>query len=303
MASPNCLTAEQAAAIDKIWAGPHNGYDNSGSRIWFPNNKGVTGGVVSFTAPQSSTAQVMAWDHADLGYGTNVAWLYDSAKTAMSYDPTNGIPYETEALLGATPDVTPGADGFAVDDLVDTVVQNFGVPGTNLDLLRNNGGKMMMWQGTTDQLIRWLDSVDYYRLVAVKYGNGTADFGGLQSWFRYYHAPGGFHCSAGTGPGPTDIFGQLVGWVESNTAPDPVPTSGGNVNPNITPPLCPWPTSAFYNGSGATNLASSYHCGGNLDANGFALCQMLRTPYGQETQNKLDYRETGISPAQCPIPQ
>jgi hypothetical protein len=91
--------------------------------------------------------------------------------------------------------------------------------------------------------------------------------------------------------------------VENNKSPDPVPTSGGSVNPNITPPLCPWPTSAIYNGSGPTNLASSYRCGGNLDANIPALCQVLRTPYGQENQNQLNYAEAGISPAQCPIPQ
>ena len=51
---------------------------------------------------------------------------------------------------------------------------------------------MMMWQGTGDQLIH--DSVDFYRPVATRYGNGTADFAGLQPWFRYY-APGGFQWS------------------------------------------------------------------------------------------------------------
>jgi hypothetical protein len=238
--------------------------------------------------------------------------LYESDQAVATRNPASGISYANEALQGATgqpfgqPATQPSGllpSGVGADDLTDTIVQDFGVTGLDLDLFKQHGGKMMMWQGTADQLIRYYDSVDFYRLVATRYGNGTADFAGLQSWFRYYHAPGGFHCSAGTGPAPTNIFAQLVGWVEQNASPDPVPTSGGNVNPTITPPLCPWPQSAYYNGSGATNLASSYHCAGNLDANTTAVCQMLRTPYRQETSNVLDYAESGISPSQCPAPQ
>ena len=324
-ASPNCLTTQQAAAVDKIWAGPHN---SSGNRIWYPANKGVTGGVVSFTTPggfAGSTLQVMSWDHASTTIDLNL--LYDSVQAVALYNATTGIAYETEALLGSTPDVTTGADGVAVNDLVDSIVPHFGVDEVNLDLVKNNGGKIMMWQGTADQLIRWYDSVDYYRLVATHYGGGTADFAVLWPWFRYYHAPGAFHCAAGVGPAPTDIFNQLVGWVENNAAPDPVPTSSGTFStcsaagvpdascPSgqptelqstptpFTPPLCPWPTSAVYNGSGPGNVASSFHCAGNLDANNYSLCQMLRTPTGEETSNALDYAEAGISPRQCPVPQ
>ena len=324
-ASPNCLTTQQAAAVDKIWAGPHN---SSGNRIWYPANKGVTGGVVSFTTPggfAGSTLQVMSWDHASTTIDLNL--LYDSVQAVALYNPTTGIAYETEALLGSTPDATTGADGVAVNDLVDSIVPHFGVDEVNLDLVKNNGGKIMMWQGTADQLIRWYDSVDYYRLVATHYGGGTADFAVLWPWFRYYHAPGAFHCAAGVGPAPTDIFNQLVGWVENNAAPDPVPTSSGTFStcsaagvpdascPSgqptelqstptpFTPPLCPWPTSAVYNGSGPGNVASSFHCAGNLDANNYSLCQMLRTPTGEETSNALDYAEAGISPRQCPVPQ
>jgi hypothetical protein len=56
-----------------------------------------------------------------------------------------------------------------------------------------------------------------------------------------------------------------------------------------------------YNGSGPGNVASSFHCAGNLDANNQSLCQMLRTPTGEETSNALDYGEAGISPQQCPV--
>lgn len=316
MASPNCLTTQQAAAMDKIWAGPHNGSSNNGNRIWYPQNKGYLG--ASFTTP--GDAQGISADFGSTTINNNL--LYESDQAVAAHNPTAGISYPNEALQGATgnPFGQPASDGLlpvgvGVDDLWDTVVQDFGVVGVNLDLLKQHGGKMMLWEGTADD-VPYYQSMDYYRQIAVRYGNGTADFAGLQPWFRYYHAPGVPHCALTTGNGPAPntgdsatpgtLFGNLVGWVENNTSPDPVPTgpsvgaTGGNSNPNITPPLCPWPQSAYYNGSGAKNLASSYHCAGNLDANTTALCQMLRTPYRRETSNVLDYAENGISPSQCP---
>jgi hypothetical protein len=58
--------------------------------------------------------------------------------------------------------------------------------------------KIMMWQGGADNLIPTGDSINIYRTVATAYGNGTTDFAGLSSWFRYYRAPGVGHCGSGT---------------------------------------------------------------------------------------------------------
>jgi hypothetical protein len=317
-----CLTTQQAAAMDKMWAGPHNGYSNNGNRIWYPLNKGMNAPLV-LTAPGGNLFQVMSIDWGSTTIDANR--IYESDLAVATYNPTTGISYATEALQGSTgkPFGPPNSggllpNGVGVDDLWDTVVQNFGVVGVDLDLLKQHG-KMMLWEGTADS-VPWYQSVAYYRQIATHYGNGTADFAGLQSWFRYYHAPGAHHCSVGEGPAPnigdavtatnsspsftyTTAFGMLVGWVENNASPDPVPTAGGSVNPNYNPPLCPWPQSAYYNGSGPTNLASSFHCAGNLDSNTTALCQMLRTPYRQETSNALNYSEMDITPSQCPMPQ
>jgi pimeloyl-ACP methyl ester carboxylesterase len=75
-------------------------------------------------------------------------------------------------------------------------------------------------------------------------------------------------------------------------------------------PLCPWPKTAIYNGSGPTTEASSYHCGGDLDAwppskdtnNVATVCVGLHTRYQHETSDDLNYAEQGISPDQCPGP-
>ena len=318
-----CLTTQQATAMDSIWNGPHNSF---GYRNWYGPNKGVS--VPSLTAPNSDLGQVMSWDWASTTIA--VSLLYDDYDK-FATPPANSITYENEAAQGAKIPGPPWSFNnvplpVAADDLVDSITPFYGVDGVNLDLIRNHGAKIMMWQGTHDPLIHWYDSANYYRLVAVNYGNGAADFAGLQSWFRYYRAPGAFHCAAGLGPAPANIFQQLVDWVEKSTPPDLVPTSGGTLStctaaglPNanclgaqpseaangtpFTPPLCPWPTSAVYNGTGPGNDPSSYSCAGNVDTNNRALCQLLRTPFRQETSATLNYTEMGITSAQCPAPQ
>jgi feruloyl esterase len=121
-----------------------------------------------------------------------------------------------------------------------------------VDLAKNHGAKIIMWQGTADQLIRWRDSLDFYRRAAVNYsGNGTADFASLQPWFRYYHAPGAFHCAAGLGPAPIltrasapgSIMGALVDWVENGNAPATILAQGGSA-PNAHAASLSVPTAA-----------------------------------------------------------
>jgi len=270
-ASPNCLDADQAAAIDLIWAGPHNHY---GLRIWYPFERGVLlSNFLIDLFPNFSTNQVLAYDHLDLNYPVNNLYLDEAAIAAAGYPP-NAITYEDEATLSAR----------VTDNYMET-------QDVNLDKVKHRGGKIIMWQGSADPLIRWRDSVDYYRRVATYYGHGEADYEGLQPWFRYYHAPGASHCGPGVGPAPANVFGNLVDWVEKGIAPDTILATGGSFNPTATRPLCPWPKTAIYNGSGPTTVASSFHCGGNMEPPS-VVCEMLRTVFGFENGRVLDFAET-----------
>jgi len=277
-AAPNCLDADQAAAIDTIWDGPHN---HLGKRIWHPFDRGVPGGtLINFGALPSSAGQVMAYDHRDLTFSVSNLFS-DAAAIAAAGNPPNAITYEDEATLGAK----------NTADFMDT-------QDPDLREVKQHGGKIIMWQGAADQLIRWRDSVDYYRRVATFFGDGEADFTQLQSWFRYYHAPGVAHCGGGVGPQPVDLFGALVNWVENGVAPDSILSQGGAVATR-TRPLCPWPTTAIYNGTGSTDDAKNFHCGGNLDNNRVARCEMPRTKYQYENTGALNTEETDISPGDC----
>jgi Tannase and feruloyl esterase len=287
--APNCLTADQAQAINMIWDGPRN---HLGQKIWHPMERGSSIGVGFATIP-SSAAQVMSWDHRDLNFNTNLLFSSQAAIAAAG-SPVGAVTYEDEATLGSN----------TTNDLLGEDANQIGT----VDLAKNHGAKIIMWQGTSDQLIRWRDSLDFYRRAAVNYsGTGSADFVSLQPWFRYYHAPGAFHCATGLGPAPIltrasapgSIFGALVDWVENGHAPDTILAQGGSVSPTRTRPLCPWPTTAIYNGSGSTEVASNFHCGGNLDANPVAACKMLRTEYKLENRGPLDGAGTGLDSVAC----
>jgi hypothetical protein len=288
-AAPNCLTPEQAQAINTIWDGPRN---HLGQKIWHPMERGSQIGVGFATIP-GSAAQVLSWDHGDLNFNTNLLYSTPAALAAAG-SPAGAVTYEDEATLGA----------IAVNDLLGEDANQLGM----IDLAKNHGAKLIMWQGTSDQLIRWRDSVDFYRRAAVNYSsNRTADFGNLQSWFRYFAAPGAFHCATGLGPAPVmgrvtatgSLFGTLVDWVENGNAPATLLATGGTVNSARNRPLCPWPSTAIYNGSGSTELATSFHCGGNLDANPIAACKMLRTVNKRQNIGPLDSANTGLDPNAC----
>jgi tannase/feruloyl esterase len=76
------------------------------------------------------------------------------------------------------------------------------------------------------------------------------------------------YCGGGAGPSPLDPFGALVSWVEHGIAPETLLAAGGSAAPpsGRTRPLCPYPQTAIYSGTGDINNATSFHCGGNLEA-------------------------------------
>ena len=145
---------------------------------------------------------------------------------------------------------------------------------TNPDLspFRAHGGKLILYHGWNDPAIPALNTVNYYQSVRAKMGASNVD-----SFVRLYMLPGVQHC--GGGPG-ADTFGQsadwpptdpehnvriaLENWVEKGTAPTMlIATKVEGVKegqPKMTRPMCPYPQSAQYKGSGDTNAADSFVC-------------------------------------------
>jgi hypothetical protein len=279
-AAPNCLDADQAAAIDRIWDGPRN---SLGKRIWNAFDRGIN--FSASTNTPGSTTQVIQWNHADTTFaGSNLYADQEAIDLAAGagIDVSNAITYENEAYLGS----------HTTNDYTD----NFSPA---LDKARAHGTKIVQVHGTIDGAIRWRTDVDYYRRVAQHFSRGVdADFDSLQQWYRLFPMPGVGHCTGGlgggTGPSPVDPFLALVKWVENGIAPDSILAMGGaGAPPTRTRPLCPFPQTAIYNGSGSTDVAANFHCGGNLETTD-VVCDELRTRYKNETGGSLDTNDIGV---------
>ncbi len=169
----------------------------------------------------------------------------------------------------------------------------------NLDSFRHRGGKLLTFVGANDQLIMPRGVINYYRQMASRYGkHGEPDFERLQDFYRLFRAPGVAHCGGGTGPQPPNLFGALVNWVENDVAPEQIVASQHITGGTRTRPLCPYPQTAIYKGSGSTDDAANFRCGGSLEKRR-VVCADVLTKYKHEVNGRLDFKGTGVDRDEC----
>jgi feruloyl esterase len=128
---------------------------------------------------------------------------------------------------------------------------------TNPDLseFKARGGKIVSYFGWADTALTPLMAIDYLDQVKAKHGGATDEF------FRLFMVPGMFHCRGGIGVDRIDALTPLVNWVENGTAPERIVATrfedGAVVRAR---PLCPYPQTARYYGSGSLDKAESFTC-------------------------------------------
>jgi len=149
----------------------------------------------------------------------------------------------------------------------------------DLRRFKAEGGKLMLYHGWSDPLIPGLSTVNYYNSVVAKLGMQETE-----GFARLYMAPGMQHCMGGPGPNSfgqfvpdfpqvstntdrhNNIFNALEQWVEKGTPPGPiiatkyVNDSDPAQGVKMTRPLCPYPQTAKYKGTGDTNDAANFVC-------------------------------------------
>jgi len=263
----NCLTAAEAQAVNKIWDGPRN---RKGNRIWFGLDRGTDLAGLNGTNPFALGVTQFHWDEHNLTFD-----------------------WQTVSMEAYPQVAQDGSRNIA--DVTDTFAP--------LDEFKRHGGKLLTYVGGNDQLIYPGGVIDYYREMAVRYSRfGEPDFENLQKFYRLFRAPGMGHCGGGLGPAPVDPFGALVTWVEKGVPPQTLLASGGSAAPATgrTRPLCPYPQTAIYNGSGSIDVAASFHCGGNLERRD-VVCNMVLARYKHEVHGNLDFSGTGLAPEDCHV--
>jgi feruloyl esterase len=122
---------------------------------------------------------------------------------------------------------------------------------------RRRGGKLLQYHGWNDQLIAAENSIRYYESVEKLFGSAAE----VQDFYRLFMAPGMTHCGGGTGPNTFDMQPVLEQWVEHGAAPDRViATHAINGVVDRARPLCVYPKTAVYTGTGDTNDAANFVC-------------------------------------------
>jgi feruloyl esterase len=129
------------------------------------------------------------------------------------------------------------------------------------------GGKLIMYHGWNDPLVNPRNSINYYKSVVANLHHHKQDFNEkapgpareAESFVRLFMVPGMDHCLLGSGPNVFDTLIPLERWVEQGQAPDRIIATGGRV-PTRTRPLCPYPQVARYTGRGSIDDAANFNC-------------------------------------------
>jgi feruloyl esterase len=127
----------------------------------------------------------------------------------------------------------------------------------NLKPYFDRGGRILQYHGWADQQMSPGNSPKYYKNVLEKLG-GTSK---VADNYRLFMVPGMGHCGGGDGTDTFDKRVVLAQWVEQKKAPDQIIASHvANGAATRTRPLCPYPQTAVYKGSGNTDDAANFSC-------------------------------------------
>jgi len=145
----------------------------------------------------------------------------------------------------------------------------------DLKAFRDRGGKLILYHGWGDDAVSPLNTIDYYKMVVEKTSSGPkaadafasedATFnraaGKTGEFMRLFMVPGMNHCGGGPGPNTFDAVTALANWVEKKQPPDTLLGSHmTNGAADLTRPLCPYPMTAKYSGSGSVTDAANFSC-------------------------------------------
>jgi hypothetical protein len=241
----SCLTSPQITALKKIYAGAHDSHGNLIYPGFLPGGELGGNGWSSWVTGATSARD-------SLGFGFGVGFFSDFVYSNLDWDITHAN--LDDALAQA--DQKMGGIMNATD--------------ANLAPFKARGGKLIIYHGWNDPAISALNTINYYNSVITKMGQQNAD-----SFVRVFMVPGMQHCGGGPGADnfgagvsatPTDaqhsLDLSLEQWVEKGTAPGTIIATklGPNRAVSMTRPLCAYPQTSKYNGTGDPNLASSFTC-------------------------------------------
>lgn len=245
----SCLSDAQIDALRRVYAGPKDskgkslysdwpldaGIGSDGWRIWKIGP--ATGGFPGINVAMGGPA---------------LAAIFTTPPTALEANPTAALDYDLQFDFDRD-----GPKIYAIQPPFDhSAWTDISARSPHLEKFRARDGKMIVFQGASDPVFSLNDTLAWYRDVE-KLNSGSA-----AGFVRVFPVPGMAHCGGGPATDEFDAFGALVNWVEKGVAPDRIEAKAGPNTPwpGRTRPLCPYPESAQYKGSGSIEDAVNFVC-------------------------------------------
>lgn len=138
-------------------------------------------------------------------------------------------------------------DGARVDSIVSA---------TNPDLsaFGARGGKLLLAHGWSDPALNARSTIEYFKAVRARTPQAS-------SFTRLFMMPGVLHCAGGSGCDEADWAGTIRRWVETGEAPSRIIARKERSAQVVrTHPLCAYPMTARYNGTGSSDDAAAFTC-------------------------------------------
>jgi feruloyl esterase len=220
---PTCLTAEEVSVVNKIYSGPRLRDGTSVSKGASPSSETTADGWPGWVLP--ARAKDFPQDFYRWFVFDDPNWTFEMFDLDRDY---------ATARERVAPIVNPDSG--------------------DLRAFARSGGRLIMYQGWLDAGITPEATLDYFDRVGGHLGQERDDH------VRLFMVPGMFHCANGPGADSFDMQPALERWVEKGEAPDRVVAVKNGAEPALSHPLCPWPQTAHYNGTGSTRDAANFTC-------------------------------------------
>src|SRR6266850_616437 len=244
-----CLTPAQVNAAKKIGEGPRT---SSGRRIVSPDGTPLSGypfdgGFMQPSGIPTRDIGTATSAPGNIGLGSGQLPLFWFADLDPTYNPLT-VDYDRDIRL-----VTPASP--AVNNSTD--IRHF----------VRRGGKLIFYHGLSDSGPPWPYTQKYFHDVMTKNGG----YAGASKFMKLYLVPNMGHCSGNMATDQFDMLTPMVNWIENGVAPDEIVATGtrfpatvgpyvGDGNTSRSRPLCAYPKTLRYSGSGDISQASSYVC-------------------------------------------